>query len=481
MVVGNIEEILLLGTGVVVCGVVGTILVDWRKGIYFFITWMLFEDLVRKYMGNNMAIYFGKDFLLALTYISKWRSGSGRQRPSLRNVFGLALGWFFLFSLAQILNPNSPSIFYGILGLKLYFYYVPLLFVGYALIRTEEDLQRFLLINIGLAALIALIGIIQSVVGLDFLNPHSGADIEELSHLVRQTPSGVAVPRPCSVFVSDGRFASYLLLAFIIGLGAAGYSILSAQRGGKLIFPALAVVGLAAVMTGSRGTFTNSAASLLVISAGFLWGAPPHSAGRYRLFQALRKSFVMIGLATGLMIALFPQQISARWTFYRETLFPDSPDSETTYRTWDYPVGQFLVACADRNWMIGHGIGTASLGLQYLTRILRVPSPHIGVENGYGVLVLEFGILGLILWLAWTSGLVAATLKLLLQLRGTRTFPLALSISWFVFLLLFPLTWDTIVWYQNFVLNAYFWVLVGILFRLPQLEHRNYTTVGAVG
>ena len=34
------------------------ILRDWRLGFYSFLIWLLFEDLVRKYLGNNMAIYF---------------------------------------------------------------------------------------------------------------------------------------------------------------------------------------------------------------------------------------------------------------------------------------------------------------------------------------------------------------------------------------------------------------------------------------
>jgi hypothetical protein len=461
----------VLGAAVFAAAVVAlSVLKNWRAGIYFFVAWMLFEDLVRKYMGNNMAIYFAKDILLAITYISLWRSGAGRDNSSLRTPFGFALSLFFLLGLAQVFNANSPSIFYGILGLKLYFYYVPLLFVGYALIRTEGDLQRFLVVNMGLAGVIALVGIVQTIVGLDFLNPHSGADIEELGHLVRQTPSGVAVPRPCSVFVSEGRFSSYLLLAFILGLGAAGYLILHTQRGRKLVFPALALVGLAAVMTGSRGAFANSVASFLVLSAGFLWGAPRHRGGSSRPFKAIRQSLVMIALSAGMMIAIFPQQIGARWTFYRETVFPDSPDSEVLHRAWDYPAGNFLFAWSDPNWMIGHGIGTASLGLQYVTRILGAPAPNIGAESGYGVLILEFGILGLVLWLAWTFSLIVAASKLLAKLRGTRTFPVALSISWFVFLLLFPSIWGTIVMYQNFVLNAYLWLLVGILFRLPQLE-----------
>jgi hypothetical protein len=46
------------------------ILNNWRNGVYFFFTWLLFEDLARKYLGNNMAVYFAKDVLVAVVYVS---------------------------------------------------------------------------------------------------------------------------------------------------------------------------------------------------------------------------------------------------------------------------------------------------------------------------------------------------------------------------------------------------------------------------
>ena len=41
---------------------------NWRTGLYVFLCWLLFEDIVRKYMGNNMAIF------LARTCRSPWRT-----------------------------------------------------------------------------------------------------------------------------------------------------------------------------------------------------------------------------------------------------------------------------------------------------------------------------------------------------------------------------------------------------------------------
>ena len=223
-----------------------------------------------------------------------------------RPPFRYALGLFFLLGLVQVFNPLSPSIFYGLLGLKLYFYYIPLMFVGYAMLRQEDDLRRLLTVSMGLAGVIALIGIIQSIVGVDFLNPHSGADIEELSHVVRFTSTGIHVARPTSVFVSDGRFGQYLILAFILGLGAAGYQLLRKSRGGIITFPAVALLAVAAMVSGSRGAFAWTAISALVLSAGMLWGAPTRIRGRLPLGQGDPSRFCLCGPGPGLGGDAFP-------------------------------------------------------------------------------------------------------------------------------------------------------------------------------
>jgi len=477
IVAGALGNVRLLVVGFVLLGVTGVVLGDWRKGLYPFLAWLLFEDLIRKYMGNNMWIYFGKDVLVGIVYLSILRGRSQGEIPIFRPSFLAPLGLFFGLGFAQMFNPGSPSILYGILGVKLYFYYIPLMFVGYALLREEADLHRFLIINMGIAGPIASLGIMQSILGLNFLNPKAGADIDDLGHLTRYTPLGIAVTRPPSVFVSDGRFAFYLILAFIIGLGAAGYLLLRTRRGRKVVFPAVALVGLAAMMSGSRGCVVYVAATALFLSAGMLWGAPPRRAEAYRLFKAIRRTFIVVALSLSLGAALFPQAIGARAAFYTETLDPRSPTYEVPFRAWDYPVRNLSLAFTDPDWPIGHGIGTQSLGVQYVARLAggaaNASLPQMFLEEGYANLITELGILGPLLWLGWTLSFIYAAGKAALRVKGTATFPVALSILWFGFLLLFPFTFGGLSPYQNFVLNAYFWLLAGVLFRLPTLGKQN--------
>jgi hypothetical protein len=140
---------------------------------------------------------------------------------------------------------------------------------------------------------------------------------------------------------------------------------------------------------------------------------------------------------------------------------------------WGYPVQQLQNALSYPDLGVGYGTGVASLGAQYVARIMGVPPSEVGVESGYGNVLLELGILGLILFLLWTSNLIAACFMVALRLKGTWGFPLAISIGLFSFFLLFLTMWGTIVVYEDFVNNAYFWFLMGVLFRLPGLVRED--------
>jgi hypothetical protein len=62
------------------------------------------------------------------------------------------------------------------------------------------------------------------------------------------------------------------------------------------------------------------------------------------------------------------------------------------------------------------------------------------------------------------------------KLKGSPWFPLGFMIFWYAFLLLLPFTFQGMQAYQDFVLNAYLWLLLGILFRLPKLAQAAQLT-----
>src|SRR5437899_10168641 len=66
------DSLRLYSTGLVVLGTVGLLAIfkNWRMGLYCFVAWIAVEDLIRKYLGNSMIVYFVKDFLALALYLS---------------------------------------------------------------------------------------------------------------------------------------------------------------------------------------------------------------------------------------------------------------------------------------------------------------------------------------------------------------------------------------------------------------------------
>jgi hypothetical protein len=111
--------------------------------------------------------------------------------------------------------------------------------------------------------------------------------------------------------------------------------------------------------------------------------------------------------------------------------------------------------------------------MQYVAKLLGQPPIDFWVENGWGTLILEMGILGPILWIVWTFALLSSAWKAVRQLRQSVYFPVALSIFWYAFVLLVPLSYNGMAPYQNYIMNAYVWLLLGVLFRLPDLLRKE--------
>jgi len=470
IIAGSDNTLITFGLSLVVLALIVQILNDWSFGVLLFLVWISFEDLARKYLGNSMTVYFAKDFLIGFAYMAFFIARHKRRVEIFKFPFLVPLMVFFWFAVVQVFNPASPNILYGLLGLKVYFYYAPLVFLGYAMMNRPKDLERFLVVNIGVGAIIAGLGIAQSVLGVSFLTPtESAAEFYDLSHVTRFSPiSHEGVLATSSVFVSAGRFSFYLILLWILVFGALGYLLLSRRRA-KYGFLAIGICTVAVMVSGTRTPFVFVAGSGLVMAAAFLWGAPWKWGQGHRLVKALRRTFLFGGIALILMVEIFPTTIGSNWAYLSETLAYQGQGSELANRSVGYPVLNLMKAFDHERWVYGYGTGLNSLGMQYVARFLEEPQPGVGVESGYGTLVVEMGIGGLVLWLVWVSALLWSGWRIVTQLRQTVYFPIGFAIWWYAVVLLVLLMYFGIVAYQNFVNNAYLWLLIGILFRLPKL------------
>jgi len=453
--------------GVIVMGIIN----NWRNGVYLFLAWLLFEDFARKFLGNNMVIYFAKDCLAFVVFICFLAAYHRRKVTTFQPPFLVPLLIFVWFGGVQAFNPASPSIWYGLMGFKMFFYYVPLVFIGYALLNSEVELRRFFTVNLLLALIIISLGIAQSIIGPSFLNPRVQAEeLRELSSLYRAAPGTHAFAyRPTSIFVSAGRYMNFISVVWPLVLGFSGYLFIRQKRGKTLTFVAIAVTAGGAFLTASRGSFMWGIINALATSVAFIWGAPWRQSGTLRTTRAIQRTVLGISLAIVVLFIAYPDALLSRLDIYQETLTPTSPYSELTYRGWDYPVKNFLAAFSYDRWPYGYGIGTTSLGTQYVAHIFGAERLPVGVESGYGTLVVEMGIVGLFLWIAMSLAILISAWKVVRSMKGSPLFPVGFVIFWYAFFLLFPATFGSMAAYEDFLLNAYLWLLLGILFRLPDI------------
>ena len=125
-----------------------------------------------------------------LFFICLFFAPAGQARRDIPHSVPYSAVVYFWFGFLQMFNPASTSIFFGILGMKVYFLYVPLIFVGYSLLESQEDLHRFFSFTCVLILVVAGLGLAQSIIGPTFLNPSTlQADIRELSTLTGYPPS----------------------------------------------------------------------------------------------------------------------------------------------------------------------------------------------------------------------------------------------------------------------------------------------------
>jgi hypothetical protein len=468
---GDIKSQAMLGL-MLACAVLALVILSrWRFGLYLFLIWLVFEDFARKYLGNSIYLFFGKDVLLAVVYVAFFLRRGLRSEKLFRPPFTVALLAFFVWAAMEAFNPRSPSITYGLLGLKLYFYYVPLMFVGYALVRTDFDLRRFLLVDLLVGGVVALLGILQAIFGQQLLNPAVlDENLRDLGDLQRSSPvTHLVFNRPTSVFVSDGRFAGYLIFLFVLGLGAVGYFIHRRAHLARIVYVCFGVVTAAIVLSGVRTAFLFALFSVVVMLPAMYYGQRLQRDQFRRVLRTARRLLLVGVAATACLALFFPEALSSRWAFYSETLRFHGQGAELETRVGSYPFDEFVRVLSMPVALLGRGLGTASLGTQYLMRFLHAPPPGVAVENGWGDLLIEIGVPGFILWTILASAIVMSCWSVTKRLRNTPLYPLGFAITWYALIVLFPRTYVGLTTYEDYIVAAFLWLLIGVLFRLPSL------------
>lgn len=440
----KMNVLLLLGSlAVMVVAITHTVLLrDISVSLCIFAAWVLLEDLVRKYSGNDIRLFFVKDLILAGVYFSFYR-GKRWQRYVLvafregkfETLAVLAVGTVGI-AVAAVTNAAV-----GVAGWRLYFLYIGLLPIGVAIGTAPEKLASFLRLASLLLSTICVIGIIQMLFPA-FLTPTS----ELGGQLYRNLPgrSDLQVFRPTGPFIDAGRFAA----AAVLSVAVAYFRLL--RYGGRLAIAAVAISTTAALLSGSKGAAIQAS---FIIACGLLAG---------RRHQAVTAALAACALLAALAAPPSLDLVADRVELYRATLDPNSRHNE-----WDFRIQQYfgqLPASLASGGLLGRGTGTESLSLKYLGA--GVGSYRF--EAGYASIAAEWGAIGLLVWCRWTFVWLRRMARMSMRFR-----PLAPLAAWiFVTLVLGFL--GGLQSFQNYITNAFFWLLSGIIVAVGRVSAATY-------
>jgi hypothetical protein len=428
---------------------------NWRASLGLLLVWLVLEDLLRKFAGNDLRIYFAKDVIFVVLLVGLLMDANVRRwwtqsTGATRYVLYALVAWGLIMSVPSFwVDPRLPFI-----GLRLDFMYAPLVAAGFAIGSRGSSMRWWLLFVASVGAGISLIGVIQATIGPTFLSP--GRPTPGLIHLELFRGIDSTVYRPTATFVDPGRFAAFAVLGFAVSLAAFVMS-----RGGKRILAVTCAIANAAGIWVSGGRAGLVVGILLVAFAAM---AGPLAEGRLAPGRAVGMvaSIVFAGV---ILTALLPGVVGTRLRWYSETLDPRSSLNEWSFRA------EAAIENTERGLRIGglfgQGTGTESLGKQYLTGDPNQRAGLYQVEGGYASIAVELGAVGVALWLAWSIGWTVRQWRSIKAGRGHRRAAAAFVL--FCWMLSFLFYWFVIGFqgFQNYVANAYFWLLSGVMFAVP--------------
>ncbi|MBD2362305.1 hypothetical protein H6G36_14125 [Anabaena minutissima FACHB-250] len=445
-----------------------------RLALFAFLVYVPFGGTITYYIGNSPILQLAKDSFYLPALIAIWQTCRKQKLPlilpsAIRTplfiLFGLCMLTLLFINGGQQLNPPSVGQFQaatseipigmGILGLKVFLGYVPLIGCAYYLIRDKQDFLFLSRLQVSAILICGALGIIQY--GLLYTGicegtrNASGADLFKATLDARCYFGGSLVYSPSQgiirlpgTFVAPWQWAWFLISSTFLAFAAAFSDPSFIWR--AISLGSLATVFINAVVSGQRIALAlvPTCFMLLLILTGQI---------------ANLKRFIPIGIGLaailGIAMVTNPAVVQER--------------VDSLSGRWDAsPPEEFIVQQFEENWKtvdtpIGSGLGRATNSARSLggTKL---------VETYYPKVLYEVGIVGLLGFVALVTTLTVTAFKTYRSIKN-RSFRTYAAAIWVFILFIsyntyyYPLDVDPVA--------VYYWFFAGVLFKLPILDKQE--------
>jgi hypothetical protein len=425
----------LLGLGYV------WILLDWRRGVVALAVVLPFAGVPAFLSGSQYAL-IARDVAITVPMYSSLLFAAVLGRECLSSQRTWLVSAISLFALVVALHVLvAPSLLVGLIGAKVWLFYIPMIAVGYLYVRSTPDALRLLKITALLAVVPAALGIIEWVIAsrTGDLGPFGrlyGSLRDNVSGQYVMT-SEVRFSRIPSTFTSVSQYASFCYVALTAALAVA-----LVERSARWL-TVVAIIGTATLTSGARAALLI--APLLTL-LGVLWSG--FRVGRVVL--ALLLSATMIGA-----LVFYGADVRA---YRHELSVVAAVDSA-------HATGEFERSLEED--VFGDGTGS------HTNAALRYGRGDLGqmVENWYARAGAELGVPGLALAIVLLVSVAAAARTACRRSRGVSK-EIGGPIVGLAVL-------TAVISFKSSILdidpfNVYFWLLVGVLLKLGSIAAREH-------
>ncbi len=422
---------------------------DWQRSVKAVFFLVVIEGALRKWVIPQASdlIYFLKDFVLLgayLQYYFFYKKKYNIQLSFINLVTFIAALWCAFHAL----NPSLGSPLVGILGLKSYVLYIPLMWMMPALFQSEEDLYKFLRSHLLLAIPVGLLGIIQffSPVSspINTYTPGSTAEVATFG------TAGLNTVRITGTFPYVNSYTGYLIACF--GLLIPFLSIGQSKWWRWASILEIFLVAVNMMMTGSR-TPVFSAVLVFIGYLGITGLSQPST-----LWRWLGRLLAPTAIASFAAFIGFRSAIDA----FMERSSANNDLGDRILGNFTQPFDFFKYKELD-----GYGVGATHPGTSALRNALTLPPGEViptGYESEMGRVALEIGPIGFLFWYGLRISIAVLLWRIFCKLK--RPFLRHLALTGFLV---------QIVWLSGFMVfhptfSVYYWFFSGFIFLLPQLE-----------
>jgi hypothetical protein len=359
---------------------------NWRAAVKIAFIAVLIEGAIRKWIlpGGQELVYFMKDIFLVGAYLKFYLAPDAELRAYRLRVPGTLILLLAAIVCFSALNPNIGSAMLAVYGVKIYFMYLPLVFMMPFLFRNEKEMVRQLTWYALLAIPICLLGVLQFKSDrFSVMNTFAAGMDEETGATGFGFGDRARITGTFSYLTGHTTF-----VIFFATLHIALLSLKETKWKWILLFVSLPLLAGNALMGGARASIITMAFVII----GYIVASMSGKVGSSKNFVAvLLVSIVvaMVGMAFVFTEALM--NWSARAQFSGDGL---------KSRVVEHPM-YALSKAFEEGGMLGYGMGTAHPATDAIRKKLKMATIKNKVpvyDNELGQVLVELGLLGFLSW-----------------------------------------------------------------------------------